>query len=109
MDLKLTTDATLEQVIAPLVDTRQALKAQITALEAQVDSINDEIKTTLVNAGELEIVAAGHKVTLTMDAEKSTLDKQALVKSGVTTEQIKRATKVTTYIKLDIRKQKESE
>lgn len=108
MDLKLTTEASLETILTPLVETRQELKAQIAKLEAQVDSINDEIKTTLVNAGELEVSAAGHKLTLDMEAEKSSLDKQKLVEQGVTTEQIKKATKVTTYIRLDIRKVKES-
>jgi hypothetical protein len=107
MDLKL--NASLEQVLAPLVDTRQELKAQITLLEAQVDAINDNIKTTLVTAGELEVSVPGYTVTLDMEAQKSSLDKQKLVQAGVTTEQIKRATKVTTYIKLDVRKQKESE
>jgi hypothetical protein len=108
MDLKLTTDASLAAILAPLVDTRQELKAQIAQLEAHVDSINDEIKTTLVNAGELEVTAAGHKITLDMEAEKSSLDKQKLVEAGVSTDQIKKATKVTTYIKLDVRKVKES-
>lgn len=107
MDLKLTAAPTLEQALSPLVTERQELKAQIAKLEAQVDSINDDIKTTLVNAGELEAVVEGHKLVLDMEAEKSSLDKRLLFEQGVTAEQIKRATKVTTYIKLDVRKVKE--
>lgn len=109
MDIKLVANLTLEETLTPLVTTRQELKAQIARLEAQVDSINDGIKTTLVNAGELEVVAAGHKVTLNMAAERSTLDKQKLLEQGVTTEQIKKATKVTTSILLNVRPVKEKE
>lgn len=104
MDLKLTNDVSLEAVLAPLVDTRQELKARIAALDAQVESINDEIKTTLVNAGELEVRVGDMNVVLDMEAEKASLDKQKLLEAGVSTDQIKKATKVTTYIKLDVRK-----
>lgn len=108
MPLNLVTAPSLETALAPLVETRQALKAQVAALEAQIDSINDDIKTTLVNAGELEVLAAGHKVTLNMAAERTTLDKQKLLEQGVTTEQIKKATKTTTSILLNVRPVKES-
>jgi len=108
MPLNLTTVTSLETAITPLVETRQELKAKVAALEAQIDSINDDIKTTLVNAGELEVLAAGHKVTLNMAAERSTLDKQRLLELGVTTDQIKAATKTTTSIVLNVRVVKES-
>jgi uncharacterized protein YwgA len=107
MDLKLTTDATLEAVLSPLVITRQDLKARIAALESQVDSINDDIKTTLANAGITEIEVENHKITLNLASERSTLDKRKLLEQGVTTDQIKAATNITTSVLLNVRPIKE--
>ncbi len=108
MDLKLTANLSLEEILTPLVTTRQDLKAQIAALEKQTDNINDDIKTTLANAGVTEIEVAGHKVTLNLASERSTLDKQKLLEQGVTTDQIKAATKTTTSVLLNVRPIKES-
>lgn len=102
-------EPSLALTLAPLIEQRQALKAQAAALEHDIDAINDAIKTALVNSGELEVSAAGHKVTLNMEAEKSSLDKRLLLQNGVTTEQIQKSTKITTYMKLDVRAVKESE
>lgn len=103
-ELTQTVEPSLEAILGPLVERRQSLKAEISSSEAAIDELNDEIKTTLVQAGVLEVVVAGHKVTLDPEREKSTLDKRLLLEQGVTTEQLKRATKVSTFVQLDVRK-----
>lgn len=104
MELKQTVEPDLATILSPKLARRQELKAQITMMEAECDAINDEIKTELVTHGELTAAVDGFNVTLTMDAKKDTLDKHKLLEQGVTTDQLKAATKTTTFVKLDIRK-----
>lgn len=113
MELKQSVEPTLEQLLTPFVEQRQLLKGEISSREKQVDKLNDMIKTALVSAGlepdaekHLKVVVAGHEVDLDLESEKNTLDKQKLLELGVTTEQLKAATKLTTSLKLDVRKVK---
>ena len=103
-ELKQTVEPSLETTLRPLLEQRQIAKHQIAALEHELDDVNDAIKNTLIQAGELDIIVDGQRVTLDLERSKSSLSAHALLEQGVTTDQIQKATKVTTHIQLDVRK-----
>jgi hypothetical protein len=109
MELTQSVEPTLEATLSPLLERRLQLKATEALTKRELETVNDEIKNALVQAGELDVVVDGQRVTLDMEREKSTLDKQRLLELGVSTEQIKRATKVSTYVQLDVRKAAKAE
>lgn len=108
-ELTQTVEPSLEATLLPLLESRQKLKAVEAAAKAEIDKINDDIKNALIQADTLDIVVAGQRVTLDLEREKSTLDKQRLLEVGVSTEQIQKATKTSTYVQLDVRKAAKAE
>lgn len=106
VNLTQTAALSLEQILSPLLERRQTLKAAENLAKAEIDATNDEIKNALVQAGELDVVVDGQRVTLDMERQKSSLNVQRLLELGVSTEQIQKATKVSTYVQLDVRKAK---
>lgn len=100
-NLTQTTSPTIEQRL----ETRARLAAMRAEIDKQLDAENGAIKDYLMDAG-LETVDAGdYTATLSINT-RSTLDKTLLIDQGVTTDQIKRATKTSTFAKLDVRKKK---
>jgi len=90
------------------VRNRQRLKAEIKDLEEVVERENAEIKAECQRLGITDYLVDGKwRVDYNPFSTKTTLDKTALVELGVTTEQIKQATKETTFEKLDVREVKQ--
>lgn len=105
-ELTQTVEPSLEATLAPLLETRAVLKQNEKTIAQALEAVNDDIKTALVQAGVFEITVDGHRAVLDMERQKSTLDKTKLLEQGVTTDQIKAATKVSTHIQLDVYKAK---
>ena len=98
-------NASPSTTIESRLENRIRLAAMRAEIDAQLEAENDAIKEYLIDAG-LDTVAVGdYTATLSINT-RSTLDKTALVEAGVTTDQIKRATKTSTFAKLDVRKKK---
>lgn len=103
----------MEQVIenTPLpnlearVENRQRLSLMKKEIEKQIEADTEAIKDELAALGLDETEVGDYKVTLSV-RDRATLDKTELISQGVTTEQIKRATKVSTYLQLDVRARK---
>ena len=101
----------MEQINTPAlelvatIEDRQRLIGMKKEIEAQIDAHTATIKAELIAVGQDTYDAGDYTATLTV-RERATLDKTELISQGVTTEQIKRATKVSTYVQLDIRARK---
>jgi hypothetical protein len=87
------------------VENRQRLTAMKKEIEKQLDAETDAIKNELAAMGLDELEVGNRLVTLQI-RDRSTLDKTELISLGVTTDQIKRATKISTYLQLDVRDKK---
>jgi 2-hydroxychromene-2-carboxylate isomerase len=87
------------------VENRQRLTAMKKEIEKQIDTETDAIKNELAAMGVDELEVGNRLVTLQI-RDRSTLDKTELISLGVTTDQIKRATKISTYLQLDVRDKK---
>lgn len=99
------------QTLQTLLAERQEIKGEIERLQSVLDTINGGIKDAVASGDTLktEITLEDGKVysvTYNPVAERESLDKQLLVEQGVSTTQIKAATKTTTFEKLDIREVK---
>lgn len=81
---------------------RQHLSEMKKELEKQLEAENDIIKGEMEEKGLTEVEAGDYAAVLSV-RERSTLDKTELISMGVTTEQIKRATKVAMYLQLDVK------
>jgi hypothetical protein len=88
------------------LEQRQHLVMQIKTLTAELDPLNDYIKAEMIRLG-VDVIDEFDNWTPTLTVkERKTLDKVELVQQGVTTAQIERATKVSTYVQLDVRAKK---
>ncbi len=74
-------------------------------IEKQIDAHTATIKAELIAVGQDTYDAGEFIATLTV-RDRATLDKTELVALGVSTELIKRATKMSTYVQLDVRARK---
>lgn len=91
-----------------LILERQGLDDEAKTIKKKLDKVNAEIKDAMIDAG-IENAEAGDWEAVLSVRDKSTLDKAALIHEGVSTDQIFKATKVSTYIQLDVRKKKVGE
>jgi intracellular sulfur oxidation DsrE/DsrF family protein len=98
-------DITDALVLTMALDTRQTLAAEIKALQADMDAASAVVKAELIRLGVDTYDCGDWTPTLSVK-ERKTLDKVELVQQGVTTAQIERATKVSTYVQLDVRAKK---
>lgn len=89
-----------------IVLNRQRLAKEIKELQALVDNHTQSIKEQMLEEGVTDLEVAGFKISLNPYATRESLDKTLLVEQGVTTDQIKAATKETVYQRLDIREVK---
>ena len=107
----LTPEQVLLQELAENVENQQRLKAEVKDLEEIITAHADEIKARLIALQQSEVVVntnrGVYKLTYNPFAERESLDKTLLVEAGVTTEQLKRATKTTQYVRLDVREVKQ--
>jgi hypothetical protein len=87
------------------IENRQRLTAMKKEIEKQIDDETKGIKESMEAAGLVDYDAGDVVATLSM-RERATLDKTELISLGVSTDLIKRATKVSTYIQLDVRGKK---
>jgi hypothetical protein len=87
------------------LETRQALALQKKDIEQRMDRESEFIKAEMIRLG-VDSVEVGDWVPTLSVKERKTLDKVELVQQGVTTAQIERATKVSTYVQLDVRAKK---
>lgn len=87
------------------IENRQRLVQMKKEIEKQIDAETETIKDSMMAAGLENYDAGDFEAKLTV-RDRSTLDKTELVSQGVTTEQIARATKVSTYVQLDVRGKK---
>jgi hypothetical protein len=102
-DVTQTTELTLADILAPLLEERQSLSAVRSHAEKRIDELSKEIKQRMMDAGEISIVAAGFKAELKPN-EKTELSKEKLLEQGVTLAQIEAATVTNTYApKIDVR------
>jgi hypothetical protein len=89
------------------IENRQRLKQEIKDLEELCAAHDAAIKAIFEDEQQAEYVATTprgtFRATYNPYAERTSLDKVALVEAGVTTEQIKRGTKTTQFVRLDIR------
>ena len=101
----------MEQVNTPTLDltltiaNRQRLVAMKQEIEKQIEADTTTIKDAMIGACEDTYDAGEYLATLTV-RERATLGKAELVAYGVSTELIKRATKVSEYIQLDVKAKK---
>ncbi len=98
-------EQTLSLDIAATIENRQRLVGMKKEIERQIDLDTEAIKRVMVEEEKESVEAGEFTATLTV-RERATLDKTELISQGVTTEQIKRATKVSTYVQLDVRARK---
>jgi hypothetical protein len=82
---------------------RQNLSEMQKEIGRQLEAANTAIKAEMEEQGLTEATAGDYQAVLSL-RDRSTLDKTELISQGVTTEQIKRATKIATYLQLDVRK-----
>ncbi len=87
------------------IENRQRLVSMKKEIERQIDLDTEAIKNEMVAAG-IDAYDAGEYTAALTVRERATLDKTELVNLGVSTELIKRATKVSTYVQLDVRGKK---
>ncbi len=87
------------------VENRQRLVAMKKEIEKQIDDDTEAIKDELTALGVDDLDVGDYTVTLQVK-DRATLDKGELVSLGVSTDLIKRATKVSTYLQLDVRAKK---
>lgn len=87
------------------VENRQRLISMKREIEKQIEGDTDAIKNELAALGVDDLDVGDYTVTLQI-RDRSTLDKGELVALGVSTDVIKRATKVSTYMQLDVRAKK---
>lgn len=90
------------------VENRQRLVAMKAEIEKQIDAETEYLKEYLMENDLVALSAGEYQVNLTIRT-RDTLDKARLVDQGVTTQQIKAATKSSTYAQLDVRKKKAGE
>jgi len=97
---------TLAPTLQDRVLNRQRLAADIAKLKTEMDDESEAIKNEMMRLG-LETLTdiPGWTPTLSV-RERSTLDKTELISQGVSTAQIKAATKTSTYTQLDVREKK---
>ena len=98
-------EQTLSLELTATIENRQKLLGMKKEIERQIDLDTKAIKDVMEAACEDVYEAGDYTATLTV-RERATLDKTELISQGVTTEQIKRATKVSTYVQLDVRTRK---
>lgn len=87
------------------VENRQRLAAMKKEIEKQMETETDAIKNEMAVLGLDEMPVGDYDLTLQI-RDRSTLDKAELIALGVSTETIKKATKVSTYMQLDVRVRK---
>jgi hypothetical protein len=87
------------------VENRQRLISMKKEIEKQIEVDTDAIKNELAALGVDDLDVGDYAVALQI-RDRSTLDKGELVALGVSADVIKRATKVSTYMQLDVRLRK---
>lgn len=90
-----------------LVINRQRLAQEVRDLNEIIDAHTKQIKDLMLEAGVTDLEIDKFSITLNPYATRDSLDKTLLVEQGVTTEQIKAATRTTIYQRLDIREVKQ--
>ena len=99
----------LSQVVELNLDAQIALRQKLSEMkkeiEKQLNTANEAIKVEMEEQG-LTVAGEGDYEAVLSLRDRSTLDKTELISQGVTTEQIKNATKIATYLQLDVRKRK---
>lgn len=99
----------LECELSEQLQQRQDMLSVIAELQSQVDAIDEQVKERMMREGCYKLTVNDLPVTLTEIAGRQTLDKKLLVEQGVTTEQIKAATKTgEKYWRFTVGKPKES-
>lgn len=87
------------------IEHRQRLTAMKAEIEKQIDAETEAIKSHLIDNDLMSLDAGEFTASLTI-RNRETLDKARLIDQGVTTAQIRAATKSSTYAQLDVRKKK---
>lgn len=98
---------TTEQSLNLYLEQRAKLAAMKQEIEKQLDAANAEIKALLLDCDGQRFEGQDFTATLVISTRES-LDKTKLLEAGVSTAQIKAATKTSTFDKLDVRKRKAS-
>ncbi len=98
-------EATLTDALQPLITQRQKLVLAIKGMQAEVDELSEELTGALVRGGLTELTTDTHTLKYIV-SERHTLDKTRLVELGVGTDVIAKATKTSTFGRIDIREVK---
>jgi hypothetical protein len=96
---------TLRTNLEATISYRQGLVLEQKRIAKLIDEATDAIKNEMLAQG-LDTFDTGLFVSKMSVRERATLDKQALIDEGVSTDQIFKATKVSTFIQLDVREKK---
>lgn len=82
------------------------LRDRIARLEAEAKALRESIQSRMLDRGVVAVRGAGYRVTVSVRERKS-INGDKLVALGVSPETVKRATDVSSYILLDIRKERQ--
>jgi hypothetical protein len=83
-----------------------ALRDQIAALESKARVLRESVQSRMLELGVIAVRGAGYRVSVSV-RERKAINGDKLVALGVSPEIVRRATDISSYTMLDIRKERQ--